>query len=733
MSRTPRDVELSVILPCLNEEANVLELAARLRDSLSTIPITWELVLVDDGSTDSTWLQLSQIEAADPDRTMVIRHESTRGIQASWTSGMEAAHGRLACVMDSDLQNPPEAVPALWRALSESRDDFAQGTRSSIEWDGTARWISSRVLNMILNLVYGDNARDNKSGFVMGPRGAFLEAIDLRKRYRYPHTFVRVGARSKGYTFCEVETLFQPRRAGQSFIAGWKSVRATLWVLLDVLRGVGEFGRGLKAPRLSQVAPKGAASPTPHYSAGRRVRRRLYFSTMRLHAWQIRPAVRLTYLQLQQSQWLARDELREFQSRRLARLLAHAYTHVPFYRRRLDEGSGDPRGGDPFEVLSRMPLLEKADVRRHLYFDLFADTHEKRRMHKIATSGSTGEPFVTYADREQLEVRFATTLRALEWTGWRFGDRQVRLWHQTLGMSRVQVVKERLDAILLRRRFIPAFEISDANLMRMARRIDKFRPFLIDGYAESLNFLASYVSGTARLAHPPRAVMSSAQTLPDGTRAQISAGLGAEVFDKYGAREFSGIAYECDAHQGHHVMDESYLVEVLRDGRPAQPGEIGEVVVTDLNNFSVPLIRYRIGDLAVAMDDTPCPCGRGLSRIGSIHGRTQALVHCANGRWIPGTFFAHFFKEYDALVRAFQVRQSETGSFSLLIVRAPRWSEAGWQLLLDDLRTVVGEATTIGVDYVEEIPLLRTGKRTPVISTVRVDFQELTRTPEADE
>ena len=87
-----------------------------------------------------------------------------------------------------------------------------------------------------------------------------------------------------------------------------------------------------------------------------------------------------------------------------------------------------------------------------------------------------------------------------------------------------------------------------------------------------------------------------------------------------GPVKFPGIAYECEHNNGHHIMAESYIVEILKDGRPALPGEIGEVVITDLNNFSVPLIR--IGDLAVAVDNSePCHVGRGLPRIGHIEGR----------------------------------------------------------------------------------------------------------------
>jgi len=175
-------------------------------------------------------------------------------------------------------------------------------------------------------------------------------------------------------------------------------------------------------------------------------------------------------------------------------------------------------------------------------------------------------------------------------------------------------------------------------------------------------------------------------------------------------------------------MDESYIVELLVVGRPAAPGEVGEVVITDLNNFSVPLIRYRIGDLATAVDNAePCPCGRGLSRIGRIQGRTQAIVHCGNGAWLPGTFFHHFFKDHDYAIRSFQVHQSRKGEFTLRIVKQDQFSEEAFRRIVDELRQYVGKAseTPIDVEFVDEIPLLRTGKHSPVVSTVDEDFQSL--------
>jgi phenylacetate-CoA ligase len=193
------------------------------------------------------------------------------------------------------------------------------------------------------------------------------------------------------------------------------------------------------------------------------------------------------------------------------------------------------------------------------------------------------------------------------------------------------------------------------------------------------------------------------------------------VFDKYGAREFSGIAYECEA-GSQHVMDDSYVLELLKGGVPAATGATGEVIITDLNNFAVPMIRYRIGDLAEQTDVTNCLCGRSMSTLGQIQGRTQALIHCANGRWIPGTFFAHFFKEYENLILFFQVVQKVRGAFDLLVVKNKNWDPVGWQKVLDDLKDYVGD-TDIKVRFVNEIPLLKTGKRTPVTSKVRFDFQ----------
>ena len=572
-------------------------------------------------------------------------------------------------------------------------------------------------------------ATDSKSGFVLAPRRVLEDVLSYQRRYRYFQTFITVAAKAKGYSVLEVETLFQPRYAGKSFLGG-KALSVSLGALADFPPAIAEFNRLGRSPHGASIAPKAGSTPRSRspYSGRRGVRFQAYFATMPLHKWKISRRARNLYLDLKLSERMSREELDELQLTKLKRIVQHAYTHVPYYREAFDGAGIHPEDIRSVGALGSLPLLEKDTVRRKLHFQLFSDDHRKRDMLRVATSGSTGEPFVTYADRYQLEMRFATTLRALEWTGWRFGDRQARLWHQTLGMSRSQIARERVDAWFMRRLFIPAFEIAPDTIEDYVASIRRHDPVLVDGYAESLNFLATYVRDGGDPAFSPKAIMSSAQSLTDDVRDLIEEAFQTRVFDKYGSREFSGIAYTCEASRDHHVMDESYVVELLVDGRPAQPGEIGEVVVTDLNNFSVPLIRYRIGDLAMAVDHSePCPCGRHLSRIGRIEGRTQAIVHCADGTWLPGAFFLHFFKEYEYAIRFFQIHQHTPGEFSLRIVKNRQFSDAAFEEILDQLREYTGAETRIEVEFVEEIPLIRTGKRSPIVSTVGYDFQSVSR------
>lgn len=719
-----RDVDLSVVVPCFNEALNLPELAKRTLGAFERGELVGQLVLVDDGSSDDTALRIAAL-AQEHEAITGVYHERNAGITTAWRSGLSASTGRSVAIMDADLQYQPEDLLRLHRTLLESTVDVVQGWRSPVGRKRGQRYWVSRGFNVLLNATFGMNLRDNKSGFVCCAREVMEDLLTYSGDYRYWQSFIMVAAHAKGYEYREIETLFEDRRQGVSFLDGSKTFTVAAESFVDLAKAAVEYR--LKAPPRDPTAQflrrNPVNAPPAPSSHEHPVRWRAYMDTFERTHWMITSKVEQHYLTLNETQWLSSDALGELQDEKLRRLIRHAYRNAPFYRQRLKDAGLRPEDIRGRADLHTLPFLTKDDVRENLYFDIRAENMDHRDVLRITTSGSTGRPFVCYADREQLEFRWAATMRAQEWTGYAFGDPCVRLWHQTLGMSTSQAWKEKADARMSNRLFVPIFEMKGDGLDRMLRMIEGHRPVLVDGYAEAFDFLARHLTEHGGLTHSPLAVMSSAQSLPQHSREIIERAFGCRVFDKYGSREFSGIAYECDAHAGHHVVSEGYIVEILVDGRPAEPGETGEVVITDLNNYAMPFLRYRIGDLAVAMADEPCACGRGGPRMGAIHGRVQSIIQGTDRRYVPGTFFPHLLKDYEYAIERFQIVQDAPGAITFRVVKGGRYSDDVLDEVLATIRGHLGEDLTIEVRFVEKVEMVRTGKRMTSVSNLNIDFQ----------
>ena len=718
--------QISVVAPCYNEAGNLNELVSRIQRVFTTKMIKGELVLINDASTDNTEQVIDHL-VSEYSNVIAVHHKVNRGIAEGWKSGLAASKGDLICLIDADLQNLPEDIWRLYQEIKNSGYDIVQGYRSSVGRLRDSRFLLSKVLNFLLNKLFGMNSIDNKSGFIICRRSVLNEILRYRFNYYHFQSFIMVSAKAKGFTIREIETLFESRLIGKSFIPR-VPYKLIFEVFLDIFLAVYEFRiSGKQHTILAEYFKDHPTVPKLKTMPGwRRQLFILYAWTMPLHGWLISKNIKNYYDELVRSQWLSPKEIQDIQEQKLRKLVHQAYYHVSYYRDIMDRIGIKPSDIQKIEDLQKFPLLDKRTISQNLYFGFLSNNHDKRHILKITTSGSTGEPFVCYADKFQLEMRWAATLRSMEWTGYRFGDRQARLWHQTIGMDLIQVVKEFIDAFLNRRLFIPAFEISDKNIQHWIKKLEKYKPVLIDGYAESFNFLAYYVKTHNFKGFSPKGIISSAQVLPEKSRKIIEEEFKCKVFDKYGSREFSGIAYESDGHDGHLVVAENYIVEILKEGQPAKPGEIGEVVITDLNNFCMPFIRYRVGDLAVAMDNTQIsPCGRGLPRIGRVEGRVQAIIFGTNGNYIPGTFFAHFFKDYDYIIRQFQIIQEELNKVTLKIIKAQRFNEQIFNKMLSQLRYFLGSEMNISVEFVDSIPMVRTGKHQVAINKISIDFQKL--------
>ena len=571
------------------------------------------------------------------------------------------------------------------------------------------------------------NLKDNKSGFVIARKAVMEHVLSHRFRYYHFQTFITISAHTKNYSIRQIETLFDVRRAGRSYLLGKSFWIASYQTLADILKGLVEF-RLLSDydNNLRDFIDKNKTPATEQKIKKdwwRRILFAMYGRTFFLHHWMITSQGVKYYEDLNRSQWLSPDKIKEFQEKKLRQLINHVYYHVPFYREVFDKNQLRVEDIKTIEDLQKLPIIDKNIVRENLYLGLMSDSHNKKKIQKVTTSGSTGEPFFTFVEKKQLEMMWAATLRSAEWTDYKFGDRQLRLWHKYLGMKPLQIIREVTDAKLSRRSFIPAYEMDEAGLDKFMDKINRCRPVLIDGYAESFNFIAKYLKNKPYDGYKPKAIISSAQNLPLESRNIIEHAFGCKVFDKYGSREFGGgLAYECEYHTGHHVVAECLIVEIVKDGRPAVPGEVGEVLITSLNNFAAPLIRYRLGDLAVQIDNSElCACGRGLPQIGDIQGRIQAVIVGCDNQFVPGSFFARLFANYEYAIRQFQVVQEESGKLQFKIVKAPLFEQNILDKIIYETKKHLGKNLVVEVNFIENVELGRTGKRQHSISKVQIN------------
>jgi phenylacetate-CoA ligase len=268
--------------------------------------------------------------------------------------------------------------------------------------------------------------------------------------------------------------------------------------------------------------------------------------------------------------------------------------------------------------------------------------------------------------------------------------------------------------LLRREHFVDCTDRSEEALARVVRRLEELHPRVLVCYAQAGAALARYVLESRTAIEPGMSVICAAERLYPADREVMLRAFGPHIFETYGSREFMLIAAECDAHEGLHTSMENLVVELLvRDDkgvRAAAPGEVGEVVITDLHNFGAPFIRYVTGDLAVAMPPARCACGRGLARLASVEGRVTETLRDGSGRPVSGLFFNVLFSVMADRVREFQVVQRRDGSIDLALVAAQAFDDSALERVRDATAKFL-PGTLLRTRVVPEIAADPNGKR----------------------
>jgi phenylacetate-CoA ligase len=369
-------------------------------------------------------------------------------------------------------------------------------------------------------------------------------------------------------------------------------------------------------------------------------------------------------------QWDAPDVFAARQAKRLAHLLVHAVTRVPYYRERAGDLSAASIEVDPVGCLHSLPILEREDIRDRLD-DLVCEIGRgTRRDH---TSGSTGMPLDFVRDRHSVAASLATTLLSFDWAGIERGDRRVRFWGSPIDLASEKSRLKRFINALHDRTVVDSYRMDDAGMQRYTSLLRERPPVSLEGYPEALYRVAEYAKRHELEMPKPRAIIAGGSTVHDHIRKMLSDVFGAPVFNHYGSREIGLLSAECDRHAGMHVMGETTILEVVDErGAPVEDGETGDIIATHLWNYTMPFIRYRTGDRG-ALGRRPCTCGRVYPLLDRVVGRTGECFVRGDGALVIPEFFIQLlaweFSTPD--VRKFQVVQEAVDRVTVRMIPQP--------------------------------------------------------------
>ena len=408
-------------------------------------------------------------------------------------------------------------------------------------------------------------------------------------------------------------------------------------------------------------------------------------------------------------------QLEQLHHARLFELLRYAHARSPWYRERLP-GSPPPSPEALSDYLARVPLLEKRDLRIHRE-DLLAHPPPARVTVKT-TGGSTGEAVTVTKDRASIAREMAASWLGYGWFGVQIGDRAVRFWGDPFSTKRkLRFIAS--DLAMHRIRF-SAFAFDDEALERYWVRCRRFDPDYIYGYASMIVALARFVRDQAIDGRELglKVVITTSEVLHDIDRAILEETFGCPVQNEYGCGEVGPIAYSCP-HGRLHIMSTNVHVEVVDPGgRRLAPGESGEIVITDLGNRAMPLVRYRVGDRGI-LGEAGCPCGRPFPILEKIWGRAYDFVQSPEGKRYHGEFFMYLFEEMrdrGLQFERFQIRQVAEDRLEVLVVAErmdPQLEEIVRKRIQDQIPGI-----QLHITQVPDIPRTHSGKTRVVVNEI---------------
>ncbi|OEY68113.1 phenylacetate--CoA ligase family protein [Marinobacter sp. X15-166B] len=426
-------------------------------------------------------------------------------------------------------------------------------------------------------------------------------------------------------------------------------------------------------------------------------------------AWDIKErSHRLSeWKQLEAQQWWTREQLENLQNERLKCILTHAYHNSDYYKQLCDDQGVNPAQEFSLDIFSRIPVTTKLDI-RNKNTAFISKGADRGQLVTAKTGGSTGVSLELHFDRHCQQKRNAAQLMADRWAGWDLGVKRAAVWGNPVHPVTIkQKIRHHLmDRII----YLDTMNLNDASMGDFVDRWQVEKPGVIFGHAHSIFIFARYLIKEGITNIRPRGVIATSMMLLDHERAIIEQAFGRKVTNRYGCEEVGLIASECNEHNGMHLNLPHVYVEFLdANDQPVQEGEPGKIVVTDLNNYAMPLIRYRVEDVGV-YTERACPCGRGFPLLERLEGRLADFLKLPDGGEVAGISLVERTLTNVPGIEQMQLIQESTNLIVVNRVKGRDYTTNTDDCLTESLREVFGDRLRVSINEVEHIPQEKSGK-----------------------
>lgn len=358
-----------------------------------------------------------------------------------------------------------------------------------------------------------------------------------------------------------------------------------------------------------------------------------------------------------QSRKLSSDEIRGLQNQKLRALIQHAYENVPYYNKLFSSAGLSPNDIQTIDDLGDIPLTDK-DGLRTAHLEKVISNHVSRPCYiSTNTSGSSGKPFTIYLSKEEDRIRRLVLFRSLLSIGLKPWDQfavlgsqepQKTRFHQRLGLYRSAKIS----------RFLP---VKNQILL-----LKKIQPSVLWVYPTVLRALLHRIDYRLSKIARPRILISIGEVFDGVMKNRVLADLDVEIFNLYGAAELGIIAVECSTHEGLHINADHLILETLEDDNRPDSVRSGFAVLTNLSVFTMPFIRYRLGDIC-ALVEKACTCGSSFPLISAPQGREADLIILPSGRVLSPLPFQSILEKISNIDQ-FRIIQEDYGHLVLQLV-----------------------------------------------------------------